>query len=69
MAKTENYIPRMNDSVLLKAKGFLKYVVVSVDIEKKTADLKTVSGGSLFVQRVPWSDLSFLDESENPLRL
>lgn len=69
MVKTENYIPRMNDPVFLKGKGFVRYVVVSVDIEKKTADLKTVSGVSFFVQGVPWPDLSPLDESQNALRV
>jgi hypothetical protein len=52
MDKNE-YVPRMNDFVFLKGKGFVRYVVVSADIEKRTADLKTETGISLIVQGVP----------------
>lgn len=59
------YVPRMNDLVFLKGKGFVRYVVLSVDIEKKTADLKTDAEISLIVRGAPWSDLSVADGSES----
>jgi hypothetical protein len=65
MAKPKNYVPRMNDPVHLKWKGVDRYVVVSVDTEKKTADVKPVSGLIVFIRGVPWSDLSLLDKSQN----
>jgi hypothetical protein len=49
MAKPKNYVPRMNDPVHLKWKGVDRYVVVSVDTEKKTADVKPVSGLIVFI--------------------
>jgi hypothetical protein len=58
-----DYVPRMNDFVFLKGKGFIRYVVISVDSEAKTADLKMETGISLIVRGVPWSDLSVADES------
>ena len=42
MANPEDYVPRMNDPVFLRGKGFVRYVVVAVDTEKRTADVKTV---------------------------
>ncbi|MGA9511504.1 MAG: hypothetical protein WBV55_22975 [Candidatus Sulfotelmatobacter sp.] len=63
--KENEYVPRMNDLVFLKGKGFVRYVVISVDTEAKTADLKMDTGISLIVQGVPWSDLSVADESES----
>jgi hypothetical protein len=63
---TENeYVPRMNDLVFLKGKGFVRYVVISADSETKTADLKMDTSISLIVRGVPWSDLSVADESKN----
>jgi hypothetical protein len=60
-----DYVPRMNDFVFLKGKGFVRYVVISVDSEAKTADLKMYAGISLIVRGVPWSDVSVADESES----
>lgn len=62
-----DYVPRINDFVFLKGKGFARYVVISVDSEAKTADLKMDTGISLIVQGVPWSDLSIADESESAI--
>jgi hypothetical protein len=58
MAKTEDYIPRMNDPVFLRGNGFVRHVVVAVDHEKKTADVKTISGVIVLTRGVPWSELS-----------
>ena len=69
MAKPENYVPRMNDPVFLKGHGFVRYMVVSVNTEKKTADIKTVSGVINLTRDVPWSELSVLDESQNALQV
>jgi hypothetical protein len=69
MAKTENPVPKMNDPVFLKGHGFVRYVVVSVNTEKKTADIKSATGVVNLTRDVPWSELSVLDESQNALRV
>lgn len=69
MAKPEKYVLRTNDLVFLKGKGFVRYVVVGVDIKNRTANIKTISGVIALTQGVPWSDLSGLDESQNVLRI
>jgi hypothetical protein len=64
------YIPKVGDPAFLNGKGFVRYVVVSVDAEKKTtADVKTVSGVILLTRGMPWSEISYLDESQNALRI
>jgi len=69
MAKPEKYVVRMNGLVFLKGKGFVRYVVVAVDTENRTADIKTVAGVITLTQGVPWSDLSGLAESQNVVRI
>ena len=66
MAKPEHYAPRLNDPVLVD--GVVgRLVVVGVDDSKKTA--KVVTTSPVIVHTVPWSKLSYLDESQNALRV
>jgi hypothetical protein len=69
MAKPESYIPKVNDPVFIKGRGFVRYVVAVVRPDKKTADVKTTAGLAILHQDVPWSELSYLDESQNALRI
>ena len=62
VAKPEHYTPRLNDTVLVE--GVVgRLVVVGVDDIKKTAKVATTST-PVIVQTVPWSKLSYLDESQ-----
>jgi hypothetical protein len=69
MAKSEKYIPKVNDPVFVTGKGLIRYVVAVVDAKKKTVDVRTVSGVIVLTRGVPWSELSYLDESQNALRV
>jgi hypothetical protein len=61
------YVPKPGDPVLLEGvQGRL--VVVSVDAAKKTATVSTpTTPASVYL--VQWSKLSYLDESQNALRV
>jgi hypothetical protein len=66
------YIPRENDTVLWKGHGSTRYAVIKVDASGKTADIQKFTpdpGVVLHEGRVPWSELSVLDESQNALRV
>jgi hypothetical protein len=68
MPNPKNYVPKINDFVLVR--GHMgRLVVVSVDAEKKTADVKTVAGPIVLTRGVPWELLSYLDESQNAPRI
>ncbi len=46
------------------------YMVIAVDANKKTADIKNPKGETIGLHRdVSWSELSVLDESQNALRV
>jgi len=65
--RSKAYIPKPGDPVLVE--GVLsRLVVVSVDAAKKTATVTTprTPGG---VYTVLWSKLSYLDESQNAMRI
>jgi len=50
--------------------SFVTYMVVAVDANKKTADIKNPKGDAIGLHRgVPWSELDVLDESQNALRV
>jgi hypothetical protein len=66
MAKPEHYAPRLKDPVLVD--GVVgRLVVVGVDDSKKTVTVATST--PVIVQTVPWSKLSYLDESQNAARI
>ena len=54
----KNYTPQVNDPVV--AKGHVgPLVVVRIDAEKQTADVKAVAGDDLLTRDVPWEFLSY----------
>ena len=69
MAKDEKYIPEVNDPVFMEGKGLIRYVVAVVDAKKKTVDVRTVSGVIVLTRDVPWAAISYLDDSQNALRV
>jgi hypothetical protein len=65
------YLPHEHDTVLWKH-GSTRYVVMKVDATGKTADLQKFTpdpGVVVYEARIPWSELSYLDESQNALRV
>ena len=65
MAKPEHYTPRPNDPVSVE--GVVgRLVVVGVDDTKKNAKVATTTT-PVTVHTVPWSKLSYMDESQNDL--
>ena len=63
MAK--GYIPKVNDVVLMKGQGFVRYVVTKVDNEAKRADVRTTSQKIVLHRDIPWPELYEFDESQN----
>jgi hypothetical protein len=63
------YTPKVNDPVFIDGRGFVRYVVVGIDLDNKTADVRNVSGVIGLVRDVPWSMLHRLDESQNALQI
>ncbi len=60
---------RVGDPVMRHG-SLVTYMVIAVDANKKTADLKNPKGDTIGLHRdVPWSELSVLDESQNALRV
>lgn len=55
MAKT--YIPKVNDTVLMKGQDFVRYIVIMVDEEAKRADVRTVSDPMTLHRNIPWPEL------------
>ena len=69
MAK--EYIPKANDPVFVAGKGESRFIVKSVDANKKTVSVEATSGGPVTFQHhdISWSRLSKLDDSQNALRI
>ena len=63
------YMPKIDDPVFIDGRGLVRYVIVGVDLDKKTADVRNVSGVIGIVRDVPWSIIHRLDESQNALRI
>jgi len=65
------YTPKVNDVVLVPGKLPVgRYVVISVDKNKKTVSVQTVSGSVYFQHHdIAWSRLTPLDESQNALQI
>jgi hypothetical protein len=66
------YFPKEHDTVLWKHHGSTRYAILKVDASNKTVDLQTITSGPGVIQyegRVPWAELSYLDESQNALRV
>jgi hypothetical protein len=57
MENRTRYIPKMNDSVLLKGLA-IPHIVVMVRPRKRTADVRTSIGPVILYYDVPWSKLS-----------
>jgi hypothetical protein len=67
--KKAEYVPKVYDTVLWKS-GKTAFIVMRVDAIKETVDLKsTAKFGRALDGHVPWSELSYLDESQNALRV
>jgi len=71
MPKTKaEYVPKVYDTVLWKRGGKTAFIVMRVDAIKETVDLQsTAKFGRVLDGHVPWSELSYLDESQNALRV
>jgi hypothetical protein len=65
MARTEGYVPKVNDVVLMKGQGFVRYVVTKVDNEAKRADVKTTFHTIVLHRDIPWPELYEPDEGQN----
>ncbi|MGA2020436.1 MAG: hypothetical protein ABSH02_07590 [Candidatus Sulfotelmatobacter sp.] len=63
MANPYKYVPKINDSVLVKGKPN-RHVVVIVRSGNKTADVRTEAGPVILYYDVPWSKLSYLDANQ-----
>jgi len=66
------YLPHEHDTVLWNNHGTTRYVVMKVDASGKTVDLQKFHpdpGVMSYEGRVPWSELSVLDESQSALRV
>jgi hypothetical protein len=63
MEDRKKYIPKMNDSVLLKGLP-IPHVVLLVRPGKRTADVRTSTGPVILYYDVPWSKLSLLKGSQ-----
>jgi hypothetical protein len=62
--------PGVGDPVFGKRHGKAAFIVMRVDTKNKTVDLaSTAKIGSVLDGRVPWSELTVLDESQNALRV
>lgn len=50
--------------------SFVAHRLTAIDASKKTADIKNPRGETIgFHRDVPWSELSVLDDSQNPLQV
>lgn len=63
MAKPNQYVPKINDPVLLKGRRD-RYIVIIVRSGKKTADVRTGAGPVILYYDVPWSKLSYLGANQ-----
>jgi hypothetical protein len=65
MPNRQEYIPKLNDPVTMEGEGLNgRLVVVGVDASKKAARVNTHTH-LVIHYTVPWSKLSYLDESQN----
>ena len=70
MPNKEKYVPEVHDTVLWQRGGKTAFIVMRVDASKETVDLQsTAKFGRPLDGHVPWSELSYLDESQNALRV
>lgn len=61
MTKPENYIPKINDPVVVEG-DHNTFVVVGINAIKETAELRPISSAIVLHTGVPWSTFSYLDE-------
>jgi hypothetical protein len=57
MAKPYDYVPRVNDLVLLEHNDS-RLIVVHVDANRKTAAVQTIAAPVVLYENMPWSRLS-----------
>lgn len=62
------YIPKPDDPVFVEGHTG-RFVVFIINIPKMTADVRSTGGENLIIRGVPWAKLSYLDESQNALRI
>jgi hypothetical protein len=57
--------------VFVDGKGFVRYVIASVDSGEQTANLHApgADGGKALIRDVPWTMIHHLDSSQNALRI
>jgi hypothetical protein len=67
MANCQEYIPKLYDPVTMEGLDG-RLVVVGVDASKKVARVGTHTA-PVILYTVPWSKLSYLDESQNAARI
>ena len=67
MANCQEYIPKLYDPVTMEGLDG-RLVVVGVDASKKVARVSTPTT-PVILYTVPWSKLSYLDESQNAARI
>jgi|HubBroStandDraft_1064217.scaffolds.fasta_scaffold02222_5 hypothetical protein len=63
MADPENYIPKINDPVVIGG-SHDRFVVVGINTSKKTAEVRPVNSAIVLHNDVPWSKLFYLDGRE-----
>jgi hypothetical protein len=63
MSDPENYIPKINDPVVI-GDSHDGFVVVGINVSKKTAEVRPVNSAIVLHNDVPWSKLSYLNEPE-----
>jgi hypothetical protein len=49
--------PKRSDIVFLADSWFVRYIVVSVDPDRQTADIKTTTPPMVTLRDIPWSKL------------
>jgi hypothetical protein len=47
----------------------IAYLIMDVDYDTKTADLKTTAGSAVVLHDVAWSELTLLTDAENATRI
>jgi hypothetical protein len=62
MANQKSYVPKMGDPVLVRGMRN-KYVVLVARSGTRTADVRTATVPAILYYNLPWSKLSYLDES------
>jgi hypothetical protein len=68
MERSKQYVPNVNDLVLLKG-AMGHFAVTIVNARKRTAGVRTAAGPMILYHDVAWSKLSSLEQSNNVKRI